>query len=240
MIKLLEQPAEPIKSALGARVASFMYAYGFDFGFARFWEQRSSSGERALIASVDGNVTVAGEVCDADELARFLYAIGYANVMSDVPLGLENGRKFDVYLLVCDGAGKAPEPPEPHEPHGPPELPDYRVAYAALASEFDMPPFDVWYVDICHRVRHSTAVIEQLSGGVAVAAGFEGEWLITGIAVPEADRRSGIGRELIHLLAESNGCRRLYAAVKTEAAAEFYCSCGFEKTAEIFEYGEVK
>ena len=231
MIKLLEQTAEPIKSALGARVASFMYAYGFGFGFARFWEQRSSSGERALIASVDGNVTVAGEVCDADELARFLYAIGYANVMSDVPLGLENGRKFDVYSLDCDGAGKVHEPPEP---------PDYRAAYAALASEFDMPPFDVWYVDICHRVRHSTAVIEQLYGGVAVAAGFEGEWLITGIAVPEADRRSGIGRELIHLLAESNGCRRLYAAVKTEAAAEFYCSCGFEKTAEIFEYGEVK
>lgn len=234
MIKLLEQAAEPIKSALSARVASFMYAYGFGFGFARFWEQRSSSGERALIASVDGNVTVAGEVCDADELARFLYAIGYANVMSDVPLGLENERGFDVYLLDCDGAGKA------HEPHEPPEPPDYRAAYAALTSEFDMPPFDVWYVDICHRVRHSTAVIEQLSGGVAVAAGFEGEWLITGIAVPEADRRSGIGRELIHLLAESNGCRRLYAAVKTEAAAEFYCSCGFEKTAEIFEYGEVK
>ncbi len=234
MIKLLEQPAEPIKSALGARVASYMNAYGFGFGFARFWEQRSPSGERALIASVDGNVTVAGEVCDADELARFLYAIGYANVMSDVPLRLENGRKFDVYLLDCDGAGKAHEPPEPPEP------PDYRAAYAALASEFDMPPFDVWYVDICHRVRHSTAVIEQLSGGVAVAAGFEGEWLITGIAVPEADRRSGIGRELIHLLAENNGCRRLYAAVKTEAAAEFYCSCGFEKTAKIFEYGEVK
>ena len=232
MIKLLEQPAEPIKSALGARVASFMYAYGFGFGFARFWEQRSSSGERALIASVDGNVTVAGEVGDADELARFLHAIGYANVMGDVPLGLENERGFDVYSLECDGcADEAAEPAEP---------PDYRVAYAALASEFDMPPFDVWYVDICHRVRHSTAVIEQLSGGVAVAAGFEGEWLITGIAVPEADRRGGIGRELIHLLAESNGCRRLYAAVKTEAAAEFYCSCGFEKTAKIFEYGEEK
>lgn len=231
MIKLLEQATEPVKSALGARVASFMYAYGFGFGFTRFWEQRSSSGERALIASVDGNVTVAGEVCDADELTRFLRAIGYANVMSDVPLGLENGRKFDVYSLECDGADKA------HEPHEPP---DYRAAYAALASEFDMPPFDVWYVDICHRVRHSTAVIEQLSGGVAVAAGFEGERLITGIAVPEADRRSGIGRELIHLLAENNGCRRLYAAVKTEAAAEFYRSCGFEKTAEIFEYGEVK
>lgn len=229
MIKLLEQAAEPIKSALGARVASFMYAYGFGFGFARFWEQRSPSGERALIASVDGNVSVAGEVCDADELARFLRVIGYVNVMSDVPLGLENGRGFDVYLLECDGGSdEAAEPP------------DYRAAYAALASEFDMPPFDVWYVDICHRVRHSTAVIEQLSGGVAVAAGFEGEWLITGIAVPEADRRSGIGRELIHLLAESNGCRRLYAAVKTEAAAEFYCSCGFEKTAEIFEYGEEK
>jgi hypothetical protein len=112
--------------------------------------------------------------------------------------------------------------------------------YEALKNGEDgdiaMPDFDLWYTDFCMRFNHGAAEYSLVDGAVAVA-GFMTDFgaLITGVAVPENARKSGLGsgalKSLLSNIKKKYPNSKVFAA--TDNAAGFYIKNGFKSIGKV-------
>ena len=205
----------PDAPPLSIRMASFWEAYGGDYPFARFWRV----GESGALSLVDGAATVVAGDSDREELTSFLALIGAQSVLSDV--ADFGGRRLPVYRKAVTGQGSALATPA------------YEAAYRLLGTAFPLPDWPAWYTDVCHRVRHDTALLVQEERGVLCAARQGSGLLLTGLAVAPDHRRQGIASRLLRA-ACVDGIRELYAIVDDPAAAQFYEHNGFSPCGEVY------
>ncbi len=210
--------------ALYVRVRSFLDSYGTGYGFARFWVQYDGDEQTSLLFLMDECLTVICNNGVDDELLAFISALGAKSLLCNVPIRYLNGTEASVFEKIND-----------FEKITAINL-DYRNVYDRLSSAFEMPHFEAWYVDICHRVRHESAVIfaDEYSAGCAAVGGAEA--LITGVCVDKHYRREGLGRRAVDRLAALSGSVKIYALSDSNDNDRFYLSCGFVKTGKIFQY----
>ena len=202
---------------LSIRMASFLDAYGPDQPFVRFWRT-----EDGAISVVDGAATVLVSRNDPEEVRAFLSLVGANSVLSDRLLFDRQRPLCVVRKPICGHAAALPDP-------------DYKAAYRLLLDAFDLPRWQDWYVDACHRVRHGTAILAQEEHGVLFAARRGSQLLLTGIAVDPAHRRQGIASRLLDALCTSD-VTEIYAIVDSDEAKSFFTRNGYAPCGEVYWY----
>lgn len=110
-----------------------------------------------------------------------------------------------------------------------------REVFPLLLSCFPgaMPPFEAWYVDVSHRLRHGVgrlAVVRE--GGEAVSTAMtvaecSGAALLGAVATRADCRRKGYAAACLAALIRELGTRRIYISPKNEPAARLYAGLGF-------------
>lgn len=222
MIEALTSPgALPDRPPLSIRIGSFLDAYGTAFPFARFWRTDGDG----FLSVVDGAATVLVGQSDVEEIRLFLSMLGVSSVMSDAPLFDDRQRSLSVFCRIVEPVSM------------PFQDPDYESAYRVLSQAFSMPPFDVWYADVCHRVRHGTAVVSVAPWAAFFAARHADALLLTGIAVDTDHRRQGLASRLLES-AYRCGVTSVYAIAEDDCAASFYHRNGFTVQGQIYYYEE--
>lgn len=208
----------PDSPPLSIRIGSFLEAYGTAYSFARFWRQGGGA-----LCLIDGCLTVVSDGNGEDELREFADAVGAESIWSDRLLFPTRQRRFSVWHKP--GTGKVGSLPD--------EV-DYRAVYDCLTKSFALPDWEIWYVDVCHRVRHGTAIACSLEQGALCGAVYHGKALITGISVSKHYRRRGVGTRLLRM-AESTGYD-LYAITESGEAEAFYRASGFSLVSNVYGY----
>ncbi len=206
------------------RIKSYLNAYGTGYNFAQFWIQYVDGEQTAVISSVDNAVTlVASDGFDENELVDFLYAIGAKSVLSNVSLPLNLTETTDVYMRIAFGSVKVNSQIS------------YRRMFELFDAAFDIGNFEAWYVDICHRIRHSAAYAITTDSAAICGMISDDSSLITGIAVDKREAGKGIGTRLLKDYVDSCGCTKIYALVE-DSIADFYIKNGFELDTVVYEY----
>ena len=149
------------------RVLALAESYGCDYNFARFYVQRTESGQiTAVLSYLDRDCTLSlTENADREELTAFFAAMGYGTLLCtadfcmDRPYRegsmMQSVRRYDVQsgMAVFDSY---------------PKLMDL---YNFI--DYDSQDFESWYVDLSHRIRHGGAKALTLRmDGMILASGI--------------------------------------------------------------------
>lgn len=119
----------------------------------------------------------------------------------------------------------------------------YEDLYDFLSEYFTMPPFECWYVDVSHRVRHDVCHIASVvrDGRVvcnAMSVAETTEDVLLGAVATHPDwRRQGLAAGCIgHLLHQLSDTHRIHISPVDERARRLYEKLGFRVTGS---WGEV-
>ncbi len=247
MIKLIDNklPQLPICAA-SVRIQSLFGSYGCKFDFLRFYEQVIEEKTVAAISIMDGQATICkiGNA-DFDEIIDFLRVIGVNQVFSNENLPLEkieNGTEMRKSISGGDvisgqsgqdsgGSDCLPKYSETHSD-------DVKLSeiYNFMSTYFAMSPFDGWYADISHRIRHGGAVAVYQSGGCATAIKCKHGALISGICVDGNGRRKGLGSHILQGIIRKSGAYHIFTLVEDGGPREFYEKNGFAPVGKFSTY----
>lgn len=214
------------KDLFSVRVLSLLQSYGCQYRFCSFYRQTDGEKLTAIIAKLDGNVTIAlTEDYDRDELVRFLCLIGYATILVSDVFEL-NPRYTEGVIMACS------------------RKPDVVLEGAVLDEypklmdlfnfvDYAEQDFKAWYVDISHRVRHKTARAYTLNvNGEIVSSGilsslFEGDAVLTAVRTREDLRRRGYGSALVKAIC-NDVKGTVYLMRDADRNEAFYTQAGFQ------------
>ncbi len=210
-------------------LAGYYEAYGTAHSFLRFY--RSDSGGQLCL--LDGVATVCGSEFDTDELRLFLQMQPDIFSICCNREVAEQIRSFDKYsttvypVMRYEHAQTVDAMVESSSP---------RPIYALLCECFkQLPSFEGWYLDVCHRLRHDcchiAAICENgvpISSAMTVAEHQDGA-VIGAVATHPSHRRKGYAGRCVGTLAERMRMqgKTVYICPKTDAAKRLYESLGF-------------
>ena len=238
LIHFVEDPVQAAElrrlcqgSAFGCKLAAVEAAYGFHRDFARFWTDGF-----AAYGQLDGALTLAGTPQDPEEAAAFIRMLGAEALLGPQAvlesLGLSPSLTGPVLVKRLAPGAARPQP-------------DIRLptAYRLLAGAGLAGPWEAFYLDLSHRLRHGAAralVIEAggRPAGCAVAGAVtEQEAVLSALGVEPEFRRKGLGTALVQGIASMLPGRTLYALRKDGANEGFYAQLGFQ---EAGRWGQVE
>ena len=186
----------------GCKIASLARAYGLETPFAGFWLQTEENTITAALSRLeDAAVLFAPGQADWEEWESFLSTLGVSAVQcrAELPLFADWERGQGIIMKLC-----APLRAEREEE---PALADvYHLLASCDGPGFHPPPFDQFYVDMSHRVRHKTARVrgvwegETLVACAMTVAETEADALLGAVAAHPAKRRSGYGGRAVRAL----------------------------------------
>lgn len=242
MIRLLTTPAILPENAAGwaaACVTSRALAYGTHERFAPFYGDDAGN----ILSLLDGNAILSHNAANPEEWAAFLaiqpdivsFSAAYITASAIAAL-LQRpcvpqavlSQQFAAAPLK-DGSFKNPSP---------------RLLYPVLHRVFGdaLPPFDSWYVDVSHRMRHGLchAVTVQENGEIVSVAMTVAETptaaVIGAVATLPVCRNRGYATQCLQslttLLSEKND-RKVYILPADTAAHRLYTANGFTVSEEI-------
>lgn len=227
-----ELAAMTTDSEAQVRIAGLVTAYGTERPFVRFW-----SGEQgSRIALMDGLATVAACPEEREALAVFLSMHPeIAAVRTDAVLAQTLAEQSAGWTVKT---GEVMTPVVSFvQPETPVEALPAREMYPVLTAVFGatVPPFDVWYADVSHRLRHGAARIAGVrENGQAVAVAMTtaecpGAALIGAVATLPASRGKGYAAACVSSLAAQlqNEGRRVLLSPKNDRAKALYTRMGF-------------
>lgn len=228
------RPGDPLEAA--GRILCLAAAYGLSRPFVRFW-----SGEAgAFVSLLDGQaVAVPSRTGEGrEELAVFL-------AMQPEIREVRSTAAFGRFLAERNPetwtGGKTGEVMTPGEPVAPPARPvealTPRELYPLLQSGFGegLPPFEGWYPDVSHRLRHGLCRVAGIreNGIPAASAMTVAEWpggaLIGAVATRPDCRRRGLASVCVTALTaalQAEG-RRVLLSPKNDHARRLYARLGF-------------
>lgn len=192
MIKRAKNSAElknlPEKGVEAQKIRSLLLAYGTNYDFCRFF-----TGENVVLAQLNGDFIIGdfGET-DFGELAEFLNFSGFSEIFCSEYLGLLLDKQLGVKQEIVNLMRFA----------GVPEKNALEIlapadAFRIIKTGFDF-DFEMWYLDMSHRVRHGVSRLYGLDGAaLAVQYNQNGEALISQVATLPENRGKGYARRLI-------------------------------------------
>ncbi len=181
------------------RVLALAESYGCDYNFARFYVQRTESGQMtAVLSYLDRDCTLSlTENADREELTAFLRPWDMVRCfvrrifawigLTERPM-MQSVRRYDVQsgMAVFDSY---------------PKLMDL---YNFI--DYDSQDFESWYVDLSHRIRHGGAKALTLRmDGMILASGIlssvtDKGAVLTAVRTQPEFRRMGYGSMLVRRL----------------------------------------
>ena len=206
-------------NALSVKIGSVFSAYGNKYDFCKLYSHRDEKGNSCNILKFGSAFTVDADYYSS-EITEFITFSGYSEVQSSykllseydskIVLKTENKNIKDVMTSSVD----------------------YFGAYNILSQDLPLPEFDEWYVDISHRVRHSSAILFCDSNSCAVVLKYKDFYYINGFAVTRENRGNGCGKKfLTEIISSLNGIVYVAADVGVD---KFYVSCGFGQICQLY------
>ena len=218
-------------TCLSGYVTSYGEMYGMNQPFLQFYGDENGN----ILSIMDGTVTVCWDECNLEELSLFLQAQSWhtlrttakaASYLSDKwgnRVMLQPVMRYigaQKHFVECDASP--------------------RELYPFLASVFDaMPPFDVWYTDICYRIRHGFCRIcavkkeKQVVSSAMTVAEWENGAVLGAVATDKNHRRQGYASRCVMALVAQLQKSDIFICPKTQAAARLYEQLGFVVCDEI-------
>lgn len=208
-------------------------AYGTACAFVHFWAGDGGS----AIALMDGCATAHLAPAEREEALLFLAMQPEVRALrTDADsagrfAALYGGQVQTGTVMTAADMAPLPASAPAVEPLSPREL------YPLLAACFDrLPPFDAWYVDVSHRVRHGLCRIVGVrnaagkpAASAMTTAECPGAALIGAVATAPADRGKGFASACVTSLAQTllaEG-RRVLLSPKNAYAEQLYARLGF-------------
>ncbi len=219
-------------SEAGGRILSLAQTYGVDQPFLRFWRGEYGS----AISLMDGHAVMEVRQEERDELFIFLtMQPEIRSVRTD-----EDSARLLAALWPRSRltAGLIMTPQTPLSPSGGAVIvTSPRDLYPVLQAGFGegLPPFDVWYADVSHRMRHGAcraAVVREgetlVSCAMTVAEWTDGAVMGAVATRPEC-RGKGYASACVTALADvlAKEGRQIYLCPKNEGAQRLYQQLGF-------------
>lgn len=147
----------PATTEAALRILGLYAAYGLQQTFVRFWCAEEQDKISAWVSLLDGAAVLAVVTDDEELLAEIALFFTMQPEVHTIRTSEQAGRA----LMAAGGwlmeAGAVMTPGEHLPvPEKQPQNLSPRQAYPLLASCFDtgVPPFEAWYVDVSHRLRH--------------------------------------------------------------------------------------
>lgn len=240
MINLLENPSilpSLPQNWVGTYVGSRVSAYGVGERFAPFYTDSVGT----VVSVLDGNAVLAGDAADAAEWAAFLLQAEVSTLMAERSVA----EKLAKYLQLPIYSQKVMQLRHFTGTNLPTTFaPSPREMYPVLSAVFteNLPPFDNWYVDVSHRLRHGVchvAGIKKEEGTAAVAmtvAETAGGAVIGSVATLPTYRKKGFSSacigNLITVLHAENPAKKIWILPKTDYAENLYKKLGFSVCGE--------
>ena len=214
-----EFSALPEKGIEAGKIRALYNAYGTKYPFCRFYRQGN-----CYISCLDGAFVVCGEPQDAAELSQFLTVNGYteifcAEVTADRLSESLEAVSAEIFLMCFSGGVIMAEPDF---------TPSLIDVYSIVSEGFDI-PFEPWYLDMSHRVRHGVtrcAVLDDKTA-LVIQHDINGEALISQVACRKDSRGKGYALQLVTSVAASLAPSDVYVLCE-DSLVSFYKKCGFE------------
>ena len=217
------------------RIKGLFTAYGTEVPFLRLYRV----GETGFLSVMDGAAVVylpqandetieevALFVTAQDEIQTLRGAAAEIRKLSALlPSGTVTNKPIMRLETPLDDSGIVTQPLSPREL--------YAVTQAAFLD--NAPPFDSWYVDVSHRLRHGCCRIcgvvadgKAVAGAITVAQCEDGA-IIGGVGTLPDYRRRGYAGACVTALAASLAAehKTVWIVPKHEAAQRLYASLGF-------------
>lgn len=199
------------------------------------WLQYNKNGiVTAAVLKLENSVTVVcSENADIAEISEFVSAVGFESIMSDTPLELFEVQKDIAVVMKYENIKRSDI--EKLEISLSPSLNDvYDVLDSCRSEDFQVAPFDGFYVDMSHRIRHGggrCAAVYQNNCPTACAmatAITDKKVLLGGVACRPECRRLGFGGAAVSALVSSFKEKDVFLMRQKNQNREFYYSLGFE------------
>ncbi len=239
MISLLTQAATFLDgdSECLIRIRSLAEIYGFDIAFLQFF----TDGEGSFMSLMDGAAVFYAHTPVSEEWLAFLaFHTDIRRLHTDVNTAIrlqETGSWLAETGAVLRYAGGATS--ADRDICTTPHLPD---VYHLLAEHFPhIAPFEAWYVDFSHRVRHghchlAAVMSEGKPVSVATTVAETGEWVILGqVATHPQFRRRGYAAKCLKALISKCKGKSLYILPVDEYAQKLYGNLGFTQCGDWAE-----
>ena len=157
MITRINQlPKTECEEYCSVKIKSLYRAYGTNYDFCQFYEQKENGITTAYIVKFYSSATVfVKQQQNLVELCGFLNTIGVSEITSNIQLELNLKAKKFVQLKLsmnsCENCDLNLN------------FDDYKLAHNLFSSDksgnINVGNFDDWYVDLSHRIRHNAAYL---------------------------------------------------------------------------------
>ena len=214
-------------SEAAIRIVSAYEAYGSDTHFLQFF----TDGDGTCMSLMDGVAVIhAPEGLDDEWLTFLNMHADVCSVRTDARVGEQLAALWHVDVktgVFMTHSG------EVVSVDADTNIAKYEDLYAFLCDHFSLPPFDSWYVDVSHRVRHglchTATLIEdgQVICNAMTVAETQQDALLGAVATHPEWRRRGLASLCIKKLISAMGNKTVHISPVDEYARRLYESLGF-------------
>ena len=232
-------PPLPDDSDAAVKIAAQVRAYGLSRPFLRVY-----AGEGGSALSVMDGVATLYPGADADEALLFVRMSPDVHALRT---DADTAKRFALLLGVTATTGVTMEYRGEPVSDAKAESLSPRDVYPLLAEVFGdaLPPFDVWYADVSHRLRHGlcrvAGVLEQgkAASCAMTVAETETAFMIGAVATSPDCRGRGFASAAVRSLVAAGQAagKQVFISPKNEAARALYKRLGF---AECGTWGTVQ
>lgn len=188
---------------VGMRILSNMNAYGCDRPFALFWRQINDENQvTALLSKMDGTLFLtAADTSDYEELALFISAMKEQNgaVLCPLPCAQRLSISYpQLYHEMVLGNIRGKQNSVANKTRA--TLSEiYAILKAGEDGDITLPPFEVWYADFSHKIRHgqTRAIVFEHSAVALTSAELTDRAVISGVSVLPHKRGEGLGKAAV-------------------------------------------
>ena len=206
MIKFAQEnfkDVEALKSysntdCFAVKILALLKAYGATQSFLHFYFQESEGGVSAIMAQLDGDLTLSYSAeADVEELVDFTLNLGFTSLLCNADFPLY--EPFDEGVIMA--TGKKPQTVKKYK-FTEPQTHDELLEFFKF-SDYGAMNFDAFYVDLNHRLRHGTAKTLELkfNGEIAsvglLSSVYNDDAIISAVKTDERTRGMGYGTALV-------------------------------------------
>ena len=225
MIKLITNFTEaPIAEPNYIKIAASIKAYGTARPFCTAWRQ-----DDTLLCRIDGNMTLYGDDFDAEEIRKFISAVGASSLSCSVSAAEKLGYPYKKYCVLRASRGIAAA-----ADFSPSCDEVYRLLSEGTDGDIALPERTAFIADLSHRIRHETALAAVFKSAVCVVPYMTDYGaLICGVATEASARGSGFAGMCVAGMVDK--LKRPTFVICSEGLVPFYKKFGFVPAGENAE-----
>lgn len=202
------------------KIKALARGYGFEYPFLRFFRNENNT----VIGAYYGSAVICGTM--DEEILHFCLSSGYGEILFPKTAKLPEGitaQRLNIMEYKGNSEKSGTSPLSTDTP--------YSAVYDILKEGFDI-PFDDWYTDTCHNVRHGISEVFTLENAATAQKMFtiDGITLVSLVAVKEEARKCGTGSRLIKAVSALLSEKSRVFVICEDRLLSFYMKNGYEIT----------